>query len=90
MSNSNSNDPISGANSLLTGDAESDTPCIGICSTLYDEICKGCGRTFEEVQRWPEMSPGSKRAVWRRITLHGDSWRFNRYAERAKEDAKPT
>jgi hypothetical protein len=28
--------------------------------------------------------------VWRRITLHGDSWRFNRYAERAKEDAKPT
>jgi hypothetical protein len=23
--------------------------------------------------------------VWRRITLHGDSWRFNRYAERAPD-----
>ena len=68
-----------------------DTPCIAICSTSQgDPLCKGCGRTFEEVQRWPELSPGAKRSVWRRITLHGDSWRFNRYAERAKEGAKPT
>ena len=48
-------------------------------------MCKGCGRTFEEVQYWTEMSPGAKRQVWRRITLHGDSWRFNRYAERAPD-----
>ena len=28
-----------------------DTPCIAICSTSQgDEECKGCGRTFEEVQ----------------------------------------
>ena len=28
-----------------------DTPCIAICSTSQgDEMCKGCGRTFEEVQ----------------------------------------
>ena len=33
-----------------------DTPCIAICSTSQgDEICKGCGRTFEEVQYWPEI-----------------------------------
>jgi predicted Fe-S protein YdhL (DUF1289 family) len=61
-----------------------DTPCIAICSTSQgDEICKGCGRTFEEVQRWTEMDPVQKRATWRRITLAGDAWRFNRYAERA-------
>jgi hypothetical protein len=30
------------------------------------------------------MGPYAKRAVWRRITLSGDAWRFNRYAERAK------
>jgi hypothetical protein len=29
------------------------------------------------------MSPAEKRRTWRRITLHGDAWRFNRYAERA-------
>lgn len=61
-----------------------DTPCIAICSTSQgDPVCKGCGRTFEEVQHWPSMSPGDKRATWRRITLHGDAWRFNRYRERA-------
>ena len=64
-----------------------DTPCIAICSTSQgDEMCKGCGRTFEEVQLWPEMSAGEKRQVWRRITMEGTSWRFNKYAERAAED----
>jgi hypothetical protein len=29
------------------------------------------------------MSPGQKRAVWRRITLDAKAWRFNKYAERA-------
>lgn len=68
--------------------SQPDTPCIAICSTSQgDAVCKGCGRYFEEVQRWTEMSPGEKRGTWRRITLEGDSWRFNRYAERALEDA---
>ena len=63
-----------------------DTPCIAICSTSQgDAQCKGCGRSFEEVQRWTEMSPAQKRRVWRRITISGESWRFNRYAERAAE-----
>ena len=61
-----------------------DTPCIAICSTSQgDAMCKGCGRSFDEVQRWTEMSPGEKRATWRRITIEGDAWRFNRYRERA-------
>lgn len=67
-------------------DTTPDTPCIAICSTSQgDEMCKGCGRSFEEVQLWPELTPAQKRATWRRITLQGDAWRFNRYAERAAE-----
>ena len=63
-----------------------DTPCIAICSTSQgDDLCKGCGRTFDEVQHWPAMTPGAKRQVWRRITLEHSAWRFNRYAERAAE-----
>jgi predicted Fe-S protein YdhL (DUF1289 family) len=66
-----------------------DTPCIAICSTSQgDAVCKGCGRYFDEVQRWTEMTPAQKRVTWRRITLEGDSWRFNRYAERALEDQR--
>ena len=65
-----------------------DTPCIAICSTSQgDAVCKGCGRTFAEVQRWTEMPPVEKRAAWRRITLEGTAWRFNKYAERAIEAA---
>ncbi len=63
-----------------------DTPCIAICSTSQgDSVCKGCGRSFDEVQLWTEMSPAAKRETWRRITLDGTAWRFNRYAERAAE-----
>src|SRR6476661_8443213 len=65
-------------------DSTADTPCIAICSTSQgDEVCKGCGRSFDEVQHWPEMSPAAKRQVWRRITLEAKAWRFNRYAERS-------
>ena len=62
-----------------------DAPCIAICSTSQgDDVCKGCGRSFVEVQHWPSMSPGEKRQTWRRITMEGTAWRFNRYAERAQ------
>ncbi len=65
-----------------------DTPCIAICSTSQgDDECKGCGRSFEEVQNWLAMSPTDKRATWRRITQQGTAWRFNRYAERAQAPA---
>lgn len=67
-------------------DTTPDTPCIAICSTSQgDDMCKGCGRTFEEVQHWLAFDPVEKRSVWRRITIEGAAWRFNRYAERAAE-----
>ena len=72
-------------------DSTPDTPCIAICSTSQgDAQCKGCGRTFEEVQHWPEMTPAQKRQTWRRITLHGDAWRFNRYSERVARPPTPS
>jgi len=71
-------------------DTTPDTPCIAICSTSQgDEECKGCGRSFGEVQHWLAMSPAEKRSVWRRITVDGTAWRFNRYAERAAEGRRP-
>lgn len=67
-------------------DTTVDAPCIAICSTSQgDDMCKGCGRTFEEVQNWPAMSPFDKRSTWRRITADGTAWRFGRYADRALE-----
>jgi uncharacterized protein len=63
-----------------------DAPCIAICSTSQgDDVCKGCGRTFDEVQNWTVMSASEKRQTWRRITFEGTAWRFNRYSERAPD-----
>lgn len=67
-------------------DSTPDTPCIAICSTSQgDAWCKGCGRSFEEVQHWLAYGPLHKRAVWQRITRQGSALRFTRYAERAAE-----
>lgn len=61
-----------------------DSPCIAICSTAQgDAVCKGCGRSEDEVRDWTRLSPAEKREVWRRISADGTAWRFNRYAERA-------
>ncbi|PLZ03959.1 DUF1289 domain-containing protein [Burkholderia sp. WAC0059] len=53
-----------------------DSPCIGVCSTLFDDICKGCGRTALEVANWVFMSEDEKRIVWTRIERDGTAMRF--------------
>lgn len=55
-----------------------DSPCIGICSTLFDDECQGCGRTITEVSNWVFMSHDEKNKVWERITLEGRAVRFTR------------
>lgn len=76
---------------LLWYESTLDTPCIAICSTSQgDADCKGCGRTFEEVQNWMSYTPPQKRRVWQRITREGHAWRFNKYAERASENTAKT
>lgn len=62
-----------------------ESPCIAICTTLYDEHCKGCGRTYMEVANWTTMSEPEREAVWQRIEAQNTWWRFNRYAERAQK-----
>jgi predicted Fe-S protein YdhL (DUF1289 family) len=38
------------ANLLPTQDVPSG--CIGVCSTLFDDFCKGCGRAAKDVDNW--------------------------------------
>ena len=78
--------PVAAKAAWLTWYASTpDSPCIAICSTSQgDAVCKGCGRSFDEVRHWTEYSPARKRDVWRRITMEATAWRFNRYAERAR------
>lgn len=48
-----------------------DTPCVGVCSTTFDETCRGCGRTVVEVANWVFMTAGEKEVVWKRIVMQG-------------------
>lgn len=48
-----------------------DSPCVAVCSTLYDDICRGCGRTAMEVANWVFFSDDEKRDIWDRITAQG-------------------
>ena len=53
-----------------------DSPCIVIFSTLFDEICQGCGRTAAEVSNWVFYSDEEKQVIWERITREGTARRF--------------
>lgn len=46
-----------------------DSPCVGICSatSLGDEICIGCGRTFHEVHAWNTLTDEEKIAINKRL-----------------------
>ncbi|WP_051305092.1 DUF1289 domain-containing protein [Chitinilyticum litopenaei] len=48
-----------------------DTPCIAVCSTaLGDDICRGCGRTMQEVAMWVMLGDAEKEAIWQRLEAH--------------------
>ena len=46
-------------------------------STLFDDICRGCGRTAMEVANWVFMTEEEKREVWIRIKAQGYPRRNN-------------
>ena len=50
-----------------------DSPCVGICSAtaLGDEICIGCGRTFDEVRLWNTLSDEQKIIINQRLQSGG-------------------
>ena len=38
------------------------SPCIDICE-LADDVCRGCGRSLDEIAAWGGMSEAQRRAV---------------------------
>ncbi|MES3023456.1 MAG: DUF1289 domain-containing protein [Pseudomonadota bacterium] len=55
----------------LSAPPRADTPCVAVCSTTFDEICRGCGRTVVEVAHWVSMNDDQKELVWQRILAQG-------------------
>ena len=57
---------IAGDNSVT------DSPCVGVCSAtaLGDAVCRGCGRTFQEVIEWNTYGDQQKIEINRRLQAH--------------------
>ncbi|NHV32277.1 DUF1289 domain-containing protein [Burkholderia sp. D-99] len=55
-----------------------DSPGVGVCSTPFDDVCNGCGRTADEASHRVFMSDDEKRAIWERIRREGMAMRFRR------------
>lgn len=55
----------------INGDrTPTDSPCMGTCSTAtFDDICKGCGRTAEEVLRWNFYTDEQKTEINKRLKM---------------------
>jgi predicted Fe-S protein YdhL (DUF1289 family) len=48
-----------------------DTPCIGICSTVYgDSICRGCKRSSHEVIHGNNQPASVKEDIFKRLEAH--------------------
>lgn len=57
---------------VTTSNAERpDSPCVGVCTTLYDENCRACGRHYIEVANWNQLDQAKKDEIWSRISAHG-------------------
>jgi predicted Fe-S protein YdhL (DUF1289 family) len=55
-----------------------DSGCLGVCSTLFDAVCKGCGRTQAEVDGWVFMSEEQQQAAVDRANAAGVGIRFQK------------
>ncbi len=63
--------PVEAASDNSRSLSVSDSPCVAVCSTLYDDICRGCGRTAMEVANWVFLDEDEKRLIWQRIKAQG-------------------
>lgn len=43
------------------------SPCIKVCQLDLDNVCRGCGRTIDEIRDWRDMTPSQRIAVNQRI-----------------------
>jgi len=44
------------------------TPCISICQIEKEtRICKGCGRSIEEIQQWSRYTDDERMVVMKRL-----------------------
>jgi|TARA_R110000744_G_scaffold16144_1_gene44638 predicted Fe-S protein YdhL (DUF1289 family) len=56
------------------------SPCIGLCNIDFDQtnICKGCGRSIEEITNWSSYTNESKTQVKEKAMARINEIKFDR------------
>jgi len=49
-----------------------DSPCVDVCELDSDFVCIGCGRTIEEILKWPYMDHSERQQTLDRIFEKGE------------------
>jgi len=39
------------------------SPCTGVCKLNFSGVCRGCGRSLEEIGEWPVATDARRRAI---------------------------
>jgi predicted Fe-S protein YdhL (DUF1289 family) len=39
------------------------SPCTGVCAIDAGDLCRGCGRSLDEIAAWGTMTPAERDAV---------------------------
>lgn len=63
---------------LHSSNSMSNSPCVGKCSTSmapFDEICRGCGRSVEEIRDWETYTDLDKKLINLKNVMRGYSIR---------------
>jgi len=63
---------------LHSSNSMSNSPCVGKCSTSmapFDETCKGCGRSVEEIRDWETYTDLDKKLINLKNVMRGYSIR---------------
>ena len=59
---------------LHSSNSMSNSPCVGKCSTSmapFDETCKGCGRSVEEIRDWETYTELDKKLINLKNVMRG-------------------
>ena len=48
------------------------SPCVKIC-TLEDGVCKGCGRTQDEIREWVIMTDNQREKIMERLKTNSSN-----------------
>lgn len=63
--------PSSPADARVPTSPTTESPCVKICQLDLDDMCRGCGRTLDEIRRWSTMTAAERITVNQRLRFTG-------------------